>query len=351
MSAKDMMLGIAEAGVAFKSDLGLYGLASYQSTMKGLAKALSSPDPAVAIANLAEAEAAQLWNMAQPYIRDVLNDVLSEIGTQLGSTISGAVSGAAQSMGSIIPMIGGVIEWYSGYAAAVAAAKREANDEFIRAAANQFKTPQKSGLQLVPADLFHPMPDRADEILDDELEDVLLTPFSTGWILAITTEGSTREFQLPIPPLGFQPGTQLYKHAGRLQIRTIPIAKRNLLRKLRKAIAAARNQPGDGGAAAWPVYLDLIAAEVSAGRLTEETAWRGYRRFVGDLPQVDEDTVAAEGIGKTTVSLATVWSAPFETVYRETGLLYAWYLANHPVYAQDIAYVDAVKASLPRRHS
>jgi cysteine desulfurase len=62
----------------------------------------------------------------------------------------------------------------------------------------------------------------------------------------------------------------------------VPVRRRAQFTALRREIARAWRRPGDGGAALWLVYLDLLAAEYRAGHLTPD----GSITALGLIPRI-----------------------------------------------------------------
>jgi len=111
----------------------------------------------------------------------------------------------------------------------------------------------------------------------------------------------------------------------------IPHETRMILHTLFMAILKMRGDPKtDGGAALWPVYIDLLWAQFRLGLMNYDWAWDTYIRQV--LPDFDDYSTGAAAPDRVPGGCGKYEQRGYEEFKQ---ILRNWELTVHPIYLQD----------------
>ena len=265
--------------------------------------------------------AVTVWNAAKGQILKVgeelagkvADEVIADAGAVLGPAVASEIAGLAGNVvgavADLVPFIGTVVQIVELGVAADAQAHAQAEAVYKAEAANALGRPiigHGSGGAITPADIF--ARDPSDKPYQGS--DVYST---LGQAFVGITEGQLSDSAPNAKPI--LPGQGLYdaplSHAGEALDSVLPDAWRDVVKMnaagfgagllsssmhkppplppeaqaemgvgiprqtrlmfelLRRAMGA---QPKDAGASLWPIYLDLLLAEIDAGRLTPNYA-------------------------------------------------------------------------------
>jgi hypothetical protein len=146
----------------------------------------------------------------------------------------------------------------------------------------------------------------------------------------------------PVSQRYFEPWAAAVRASGAPY--AIPRETRLMFRALRLAMQAQHRVPGsDGGAALWPIYMDLLLAEVKAGRIPRDPNRLELVMFTR-IRTPDTDRPAVKAIGLDNAEM-TAWPRPHPLARYVAEVIDRWEAAVDPPYAIERGERDA-KAKL-----
>lgn len=217
---------------------------------------------------MALSSAGQFADQAYSFALDVLKGTIGQVAGELGASVAELIP----LVGSILSTVVSVVSNTSENAASgsgPASNKREVRAEWSRA---NYAPVRGSGWQneIVAADIFAPFGsvDGLGDKCRSSLGSVLIDLFETDW------QGARKK----PTELGIPGGSKSFHVADTYFDRPgvgIPAKDRAAIRAVREAIEACWKVEGtDGGNWLWPTYLDLLTAQVKAGRIDKDLAVR-----------------------------------------------------------------------------